>query len=136
MPDIVAQRHTGEGRYPGQPWVAACAGTTESIAASIWIYPLSLECARRQRRGFKPTRIGKLFGERSIIAVEATGLAGGALEPVEHLGGRVDLVVVLAVGEGGQFGDVWREPRCPSSARCARSAAAIRPAGSAGTTPP
>src|SRR5215472_3849978 len=48
--------------------------------------------------------------EHAVIA-EESGLAGGALEPAEHLRGRVGLVVVLAVREGGQLGEVWGEPR-------------------------
>ena len=38
------------------------------------------------------------------------GAAAGALEPVEHLGGRVDLVVVLAFGEDRQLVEVFGKP--------------------------
>ena len=37
--------------------------------------------------------------------------ATGALEPVEQLGGRVDLVVVLAFGKDCQLVQVFGEPR-------------------------
>jgi hypothetical protein len=36
----------------------------------------------------------------------------GALEPVEHLGRRVDLVVVLALWENRQLLQVFGEPCC------------------------
>src|SRR5271166_219195 len=39
------------------------------------------------------------------------GAAAGLLEPVEHLGGRVDLVVVLTLWENRQLVDVLGEPR-------------------------
>ena len=37
--------------------------------------------------------------------------AAAALEPVQYLGGRVDLIVVLAIGEGSQLVQVLGEPR-------------------------
>jgi hypothetical protein len=38
--------------------------------------------------------------------------AAGLLEPVEHLCRRIDLIVVLAIGEHAQLVQVFREPRC------------------------
>ena len=43
-----------------------------------------------------------------------TGSAAGLLEPVEHLRGRVDLVVVLALRERRQLVQVFGEPFCLS----------------------
>ena len=40
------------------------------------------------------------------------GGAGAALEPVEHLRGRVDLVVVPAFGECRQLVQILGQPRC------------------------
>src|SRR6516225_5368268 len=47
----------------------------------------------------------------TIVGEGLAGVAGGGLEPVEHLRSRVDLVVVLAIGERRQLGEVWGEPR-------------------------
>jgi len=38
------------------------------------------------------------------------GAAAGAFEPIEHLGGRVDLVVVLAARQRRQLMEVFGEP--------------------------
>src|SRR5215471_8423590 len=64
------------------------------------------EAARRQRCRPGSRRSAKLVGERPIIPIKPAGFAGGALEPVEHLRGRVDLVVVLAVRKRRQLGEV------------------------------
>jgi hypothetical protein len=53
--------------------------------------------------------------EHSVI--EEARLAGGAFEPVEQLGGRIDLVVVLAVGKVVSSARYWashgaRSGRC------------------------
>ena len=50
------------------------------------------------------------LGERLVVLVDAAGLAAGTLEPVEQLGGRVDLVVVLAAREDRQLVQVFGEP--------------------------
>ena len=52
----------------------------------------------------------QLLGEHAVIRPDAARLAPGLLEPVQHLRGRVDLMVVFAVGKGGQFVDVFGEP--------------------------
>ena len=50
------------------------------------------------------------LGELPIKSAALGGAAGGLLEPVEHLRGRVDLVVVLALRERGQLVQVFGEP--------------------------
>src|SRR6266566_3534668 len=50
------------------------------------------------------------LGEHPVIAEEPR-LAAALLEPLEHLRGGIDLVVVAAVGEDRQLVQVEREPR-------------------------
>src|SRR5262249_17724179 len=47
---------------------------------------------------------------RVALLVDAARLAAGALEPVEELGGRVDLVVVFAAREDRQLVQVFGAP--------------------------
>src|SRR6516164_2628791 len=56
------------------------------------------------------------LGQLPVI-FEDTGIGGGdaaagLLEPVEHLCGRIDLVVVPAIREGAQLVQILGEPRC------------------------
>ena len=47
------------------------------------------------------------MGDLLVVLVDAAGLAAGSLEPVEELGGRVDLVVVFAAREDRQLVQVF-----------------------------
>jgi hypothetical protein len=52
-----------------------------------------------------------LCGESAVKLKDA--LAGEwPFEPVEELGGRIDLVVMLAIGEDGHLVEVFGEPGC------------------------
>ena len=51
----------------------------------------------------------------AFVIFEDTGVgaaAAAALEPVEHLCRRVDLVVAPAIGERAELVQIWGEPRC------------------------
>src|SRR5437667_6984360 len=69
---------------------------------AAWSPPTEAE-PRRQWCGPGRLRIAKLCGEHFVILVKAARFATGLLEPVEHLGGRIDLVVMLAVGANRQL---------------------------------
>src|SRR6516165_5341681 len=48
----------------------------------------------------------------SLVKLEDPLARERLLEPVEELGGRIDLVVMLAIGEDGHLVEVFGEPRC------------------------
>ena len=57
-------------------------------------------------RGLRAARLGSLV----LYPHPVLGLLAGKLKPVEHLCGRVDLVVVLAFGKGCQLVKVFGKP--------------------------
>jgi hypothetical protein len=66
------------------------------------------------RYGLGGLRLAALLGRFDIAAIELKDVLAGRrlFEPVEKLGGRIDLVVMLAVGEDGHLVQVFGKPRC------------------------
>jgi len=104
-------------KLPTSAWnsVAPLASSAAKARASQVVHTLkSLSSVALSPYGLGGLRLAALLGRFGVSLVKLVNVLTdkGCLKPLEELGGRIDLVVMLAVGEDSHLVQVFGKPGC------------------------